>query len=187
MTTTSTTPAAPAAAPAAPSRGPRPVPFLRLVAVELRKQTDTRAGRWLLAAVVLLSAGLIALHLVAAAPADLTWQELTLTASFGQVLLLPLLGIMAATAEWSQRTALTTFVLEPRRTRVHLAKLGRRRRARRRRHGGGRGGGRGGERDRDALARRRRRLGPGRAARPPAAPSPSCSWSPRASRSAWRC
>ncbi|GAA1636241.1 ABC transporter permease [Georgenia ruanii] len=118
-----TTPIETATPPAPASPGPRPVPFLRLVAVELRKQTDTRAGRWLLAVVVLLSAGLIAVHLVVAEPADLTWQELSLTASFGQVLLLPLLGIMAATAEWSQRTALTTFVLEPRRTRVHVAKL----------------------------------------------------------------
>ena len=37
-------------------------------------------------------------------------------------LLLPVVGILAATAEWSQRTALTTFVLEPRRVRVGLAK-----------------------------------------------------------------
>ncbi|KAE8764716.1 ABC transporter permease [Georgenia thermotolerans] len=119
MTTATTT----VPAPTGPGGGPRPVPFSRLVAVELRKQTDTRAGRWLLAVVVLLGAGLIVVHLLVAEPADLTWQELTMTASFGQVLLLPLLGIMAATAEWSQRTALTTFVLEPRRTRVHLAKL----------------------------------------------------------------
>jgi len=39
------------------------------------------------------------------------------------MLLLPLIGIMAATGEWSQRTALTTFTLEPRRTRVNAAKL----------------------------------------------------------------
>jgi hypothetical protein len=109
--------------PAVPRAAIAPVPFRRLVRVELRKQTDTRAGRWLLAVIVVLGAGLIALHLAVADPPDLTWQGLTLTASFGQVLLLPLVGIMAATAEWSQRTALTTFVLEPRRTRVNLAKL----------------------------------------------------------------
>src|SRR5205085_7896100 len=37
--------------------------------------------------------------------------------------LLPILAIMLVTSEWSQRTALTTFTLEPRRTRVVLAKL----------------------------------------------------------------
>ena len=37
-------------------------------------------------------------------------------------MLLPVLGIMAATAEWTQRTGLVTFTLEPRRGRVVLAK-----------------------------------------------------------------
>ena len=37
-------------------------------------------------------------------------------------MLLPILGIMAATAEWTQRTGLVTFTLEPRRGRVVLAK-----------------------------------------------------------------
>lgn len=37
-------------------------------------------------------------------------------------MLLPIIGVMAATAEWSQRTGLVTFVLEPRRGRVVLAK-----------------------------------------------------------------
>ena len=37
--------------------------------------------------------------------------------------LLPVLGILAMTSEWSQRTALTTFTLSPRRIPVLLAKL----------------------------------------------------------------
>ena len=37
-------------------------------------------------------------------------------------MLLPVLGILTMTAEWSQRTALVTFALEPRRGRVLLAK-----------------------------------------------------------------
>ena len=37
--------------------------------------------------------------------------------------LLPILAIMLVTSEWSQRTALVTFTLEPRRSRVVLAKL----------------------------------------------------------------
>ena len=101
----------------------RPVPFARLARVELRKQLDTRAGAWLLTAVVLVNAGFIALLLFVAEPSALTWRELTLASSWGQLLLLPLVGILAATSEWSQRTAVTTFALEPRRTRVNAAKL----------------------------------------------------------------
>jgi len=107
---------------ARPATHPAPVPFGRLTLVELRKQLDTRAGVWLLTVIVLLSAGLIALVLVTGEPADRTWQQLTAASSLAQLLLLPLLGIMAATGEWSQRTALTTFTLEPRRGRVVLAK-----------------------------------------------------------------
>jgi hypothetical protein len=101
----------------------RPVPFSRLVRVELRKQLDTRAGAWLLAVIVLVNAGFIALSLFTSDPERLTWQDLTLASTWGQMLLLPLIGILAATSEWSQRTALTTFALEPRRTRVNAAKL----------------------------------------------------------------
>ncbi len=36
--------------------------------------------------------------------------------------LLPVLGILLVTAEWSQRTALTTFTLVPRRERIIAAK-----------------------------------------------------------------
>lgn len=101
----------------------RPVPFVRLTLVELRKQVDTRAGVWLLAIIVVLNAALSALVLFTAEPAARTWQDLTTASSWGQLLLLPLIGILAATGEWSQRTSLTTFTLEPRRTRVNGAKL----------------------------------------------------------------
>ena len=37
--------------------------------------------------------------------------------------LLPVLGILSITSEWSQRTALTTYALVPRRERVVAAKL----------------------------------------------------------------
>lgn len=105
---------------------PRPsggIPFTRLVAVELRKQLDTRAGRWLLIVIAVISAGLTALALFTGDAEGLTWTNLVSAASAGQYLLLPLIGVMAATSEWSARTALTTFTLEPRRTRVNLAKL----------------------------------------------------------------
>ncbi|MFP7761437.1 ABC transporter permease [Marisediminicola sp. LYQ85] len=99
------------------------IPFLRLCAVELRKQLDTRAGLWLLVAIAIISAGFIALNLFTADAEFNTWTNLTASASTGQLLLLPLIGVMAATSEWSARTALSTFTLEPRRTRVNLAKL----------------------------------------------------------------
>lgn len=99
------------------------IPFSRLFLVELRKQIDTRAGRWLLIVIALVNTALIVLTLTTAEAKYLTWSELTMAASIGQLLLLPLIGVLAATSEWSQRTALTTFALEPRRTRVNMAKL----------------------------------------------------------------
>ncbi|MEE6272331.1 ABC transporter permease [Georgenia wangjunii] len=120
-TTTSTSPTT--ARPGAGRAAPGPVPFLRLAGVELRKQVDTRAGVWLLAVVILLNAALIALVLFSGEETTRSWSELVAASSLAQMLLLPLVGIMAATGEWSQRTALTTFALEPRRTRVNAAKL----------------------------------------------------------------
>lgn len=99
------------------------VPFLRLASVELRKQVDTRSGVWLLITIAVISAGLIILPLVTGTADGLTFTNFVSAASVGQLLLLPLIGVMAATSEWSARTALTTFTLEPRRTRVNLAKL----------------------------------------------------------------
>lgn len=100
-----------------------PIGFGRLVAVELRKTVDTRAGKWLLG----LSLGLMLLICVGISfTSDMKRQP-----QFGNYLstsvialkfILPILGIMAVTSEWSQRTGLVTFALEPRRTRVGLAK-----------------------------------------------------------------
>jgi ABC-type transport system involved in multi-copper enzyme maturation permease subunit len=98
------------------------VPLWRLVAVELRKSVDTRAGRWLL-----ISIAIITLLW------DLFWlstpQEVhTLTAFLAAPAILqkPLLGIMGillATSEWSQRTAMVTFTLVPKRGNTVLAKI----------------------------------------------------------------
>ncbi|SHN29244.1 ABC transporter permease [Cryptosporangium aurantiacum] len=104
------------AAPAAPSMG-------RLTLVELRKMADTRAGRWLLASVGLIVVGLVTVR-VFAGPSDTRTLENFLTFATGGVsVLLPVLGILAVTSEWNQRTALTTFALVPRRHRVLTAKL----------------------------------------------------------------
>ena len=110
-----------AAVPTTTRRGP--VPFRRLVQVECRKVVDTRGGRGLMLAFGLVTAVAVALVTVLSAPADLGWARLSLAGAVPLAVLLPVMGVLAATAEWSQRTALTTFVLEPRRVRVGVAKF----------------------------------------------------------------
>lgn len=99
------------------------VPFSRLVRVELRKTYDTRAGMWLmiaLAAVTLIAA---VLFLIFAKPASETSMlNFVGMSSFFQALLLPVMGILVVTSEWSQRTGLVTFTLEPSRIRELAAK-----------------------------------------------------------------
>jgi ABC-type transport system involved in multi-copper enzyme maturation permease subunit len=110
-----------AAAPRHPGvRGPS---LLRLTAVELRKLVDTRAGRWLLAAIALFSATIVVVQLVVLADEQQTFTEFFAPQLLPAGLLLPVLGILSITAEWSQRTALTTYALVPRRERVVVAKL----------------------------------------------------------------
>ncbi|WP_406831494.1 ABC transporter permease [Pedococcus sp. KACC 23699] len=105
--------------------GPRPttaVPFARLVLVELRKQLDTRAGRWLLVTIGLVVAVIVTIMLFVGGGAH-GYEGYFGATSLPLMLLVPIVGILAATAEWSQRTGLTTFALEPRRHRVVLAKV----------------------------------------------------------------
>jgi ABC-type transport system involved in multi-copper enzyme maturation permease subunit len=99
------------------------VPFTRLTRVELRKQVDTRAGLWLILAITAITALVMVPVVWLSDRADLTFQNLAEAAVMPQMLLLPIVGIMAATSEWSQRTGMVTFSLEPRRGRVILAKL----------------------------------------------------------------
>lgn len=102
--------------------GQSPIPFARLVRTELRKLTDTRASRWLLAALVA-ATPIVAVVMVFAMPAkDLNYAKFVDYTSTPEKILLPVLGILAMTSEWSQRTGLVTFVLEPRRDRVLRAK-----------------------------------------------------------------
>jgi ABC-2 type transport system permease protein len=122
MSTAVVTPNPDGAAAVTPRSFPAP-PLGRLVLVELRKMVNTRSGRWLLIAAV-------AIALVIAVVRGLTGNEAdrTLQGAFELVLfpfgvLLPVMGILTATSEWSQRTALTTFALVPRRSRIGTAKL----------------------------------------------------------------
>lgn len=112
---------APAAATATGHLNVRPIPFARLLRVEWRKSTDTRAARWLLALVAVLTAGILAVPL-AVTRIDQTYSGYAGIASMVLTILLPVVTILSATAEWSQRTAAVTFTLEPRRLRVLAAK-----------------------------------------------------------------
>ncbi|MFT4264409.1 MAG: ABC transporter permease subunit [Nocardioides sp.] len=104
----------------------QPVPFARLLAVEFRKTRDTRAGFWLLAVIGLLVAAAEVISLIVFLTqdtTDVTWGVFTQIAAMITSVLLPVLGIMLVTTEWTQRTAMVTFSLESRRGRVIAAKL----------------------------------------------------------------
>ncbi|MGH3472214.1 MAG: ABC transporter permease [Nocardioidaceae bacterium] len=99
------------------------VPFGRLVKVELRKLVDTRAGKWLLIAIALITVAVVIIFALAGHPSDMTFTHFVAATGTPQGFLLPVLGILAVTSEWSQRTGLVTFTLEPSRTRVLGAKF----------------------------------------------------------------
>ena len=110
-----------------PSRlaGPRPttgVPFTRLVHVELRKMLDTRAGRWLIIGIGAIIAVALTIMFFTEGGQHAFGEYLQAT-TMPMALILPVVGILAVTSEWSQRTGLVTFGLEPRRIRVAWAKL----------------------------------------------------------------
>jgi ABC-2 type transport system permease protein len=102
-----------------------PVPFLRLARVELRKTWDTRAGLWLLISTAVLTAAVMVIQLIVVVSQDLrvSYLDFLTSTNFSIAILLPVLGILLLTSEWSQRTAMVTFSLEPRRPLVIAAKF----------------------------------------------------------------
>jgi ABC-2 type transport system permease protein len=101
---------------------PRPG-LARLTEVELRKMVDTRAGFWLLVTIQLLAVAVVAIFLIEASPDQQDFRDFLAASLFATSFLLPVLGILAVTSEWSQRTGLTTFALVPERERVIAAKV----------------------------------------------------------------
>lgn len=99
------------------------VPFTRLVAVELRKMYDTRAGLWLLGSIVLLTAAFMLIFFFVADADERVFGNFIGISATPQGFLLPVLGILLVTQEWGQRTAMVTFALEPSRSRVISAKV----------------------------------------------------------------
>ncbi|MCZ7439485.1 ABC transporter permease [Micromonospora sp. WMMC241] len=119
-TATAPTPTAAHARPEPPATGPS---LARLTQVELRKLADTRAGRWLLITIGLIAVAIVVVQLFVTDAAEQTFSAFFEPSLLPVGLLLPVLGILSITSEWSQRTALTTFALVPRRERVIVAKL----------------------------------------------------------------
>jgi ABC-2 type transport system permease protein len=99
------------------------VPMSRLVKVELRKLADTRAGKWLLIAIGAITALIILIFFLTADQSDRTFLNFVGITATPQGFLLPVLGILLVTGEWTQRTALVTFTLMPVRGRVMVAKV----------------------------------------------------------------
>jgi ABC-2 type transport system permease protein len=95
----------------------------RLVRVELRKMTDTRAGLWLLLLIALGALAAVVVTLAAGDERDQTMDRLFGICGITVAVLLPVVGLLSVTGEWTQRTALTTFTLVPARGRVIAAKL----------------------------------------------------------------
>ncbi|WP_370250483.1 ABC transporter permease [Nocardioides sp.] len=100
-----------------------PVPLARLVEVEARKVVDTRAGFWFGLGVL----GLVTLAVVLGGlffeDTGQTYETLLSVAGGTLGYFLPVLVMLLVTSEWSQRTGLSTFTLEPRRSRIVVAKL----------------------------------------------------------------
>ena len=97
-------------------------PLTRLTGVEFRKTIDTRAGLWLLLVTALIGLGVVTLVLTVGKAEDQNFSDMFFLALGITGVLLPVLGILAVTSEWSQRIALTTFTLVPERWRVIAAK-----------------------------------------------------------------
>lgn len=95
----------------------------RLTALELRKMTDTRAGFWLLVVITVAAAGMVVLQLFTGQGQGRSFARIFAGTLMPVGILLPVLGVLSVTSEWSQRTAVTTLTLVPSRWRTAAAKL----------------------------------------------------------------
>jgi ABC-2 type transport system permease protein len=96
----------------------------RLIGVELRKMVDTRAGFWLQLGTLGAMVALVLINVFVGETEDQTYYDMLWAALWPATLLLPVIGVLLVSSEWSQRTATITFVLVPERWRVILAKVG---------------------------------------------------------------
>jgi ABC-2 type transport system permease protein len=100
-----------------------PVPMSRLAAVEFRKALDTRAGRWFAVSILGLCLVVLTIYAFAAPDTDKDYGDFLSIAGGVLGYFLPVLIILLVTSEQSQRNGLVTFTLEPKRSRVVVAKF----------------------------------------------------------------
>ncbi|CAN5235147.1 hypothetical protein BH09ACT10_BH09ACT10_18400 [soil metagenome] len=102
--------------------GASPIPFARIVKVELRKMFNTRSGFWLMMSIAIISLIATISVIIFADDSDLGYELFATVIGFPMAILLPIVAILSVTSEWSQRTGLTTFTLIPHRGQVISAK-----------------------------------------------------------------
>ena len=103
--------------------GTHHVPMSRLARVEFRKALDTRAGRWFVVSILALVIVVEVIYALAANDADKNFQDFVGIAGFVLTYFVPIVIIMLVTSEASQRNGLVTFTLEPKRSRIVVAKF----------------------------------------------------------------
>ena len=99
------------------------VPMANLAKVELRKALDTRAGRWFVVSILALVVLVMVIYALAANDADKDFEDFVGLGGFTLGYFLPIIVIMLVTSEASQRNGLVTFTLEPKRSRIVVAKF----------------------------------------------------------------
>lgn len=96
--------------------------FSTVTAVEIRKMVDTRSGLAVLGtvlAIALLGIGWNLFHIDGVQPSWAQYSSILTVVGMA----VAMIGLLGMTAEWTQRTALSTFTLSPRRGRVLAAKF----------------------------------------------------------------
>jgi ABC-type transport system involved in multi-copper enzyme maturation permease subunit len=91
--------------------------------MELRKAVDTRSGFWLLLTVAGLTLVAVLITALFAHEDQRTFRHILSNGLQPAGILLPVVGILVVSSEWSQRTALVSFALVPERPRLLVAKL----------------------------------------------------------------
>ena len=102
---------------------PAPIPFARLLNVELIKMFNTRAGFWLMMSMAGTAFIATASVILFAPDSAMTYDNFGAAVGVPMTLLLPVMAILSVTSEYSQRSGLTTFTLVPHRGRVIRAKM----------------------------------------------------------------
>lgn len=123
MTTTTLEPTVPDTAGRRARAASARIPLTRIVGVELRKMFDTRSGFWLMMSIAITSILATAAVIVFAPEEQLTFGTFSGAIGIPMTIILPMIGILAVTSEWTQRSGLATFTLVPQRSRVLTAKF----------------------------------------------------------------